>query len=111
MNYYKIVKNVKGILYSANYSGMKEYGLTNYCVTYDVGQKTVPKIKHTKLFCFTDLQTAHDFKSMLKPDIDGVLEIYECEVENPSSKNVGRYLYMLDGIKNWFQKKDRKSVV
>lgn len=80
--YYKIVYNKRGKLYSCNLHHRFEPNLLiqSWAVIYTIGEWVYPRQSATQLMCFEDLEQAKDFKG----DAYNDLELYECEVLNPS---------------------------
>lgn len=98
MKYYKVVRKTWFGLYSSFVSDI--WGMY---VRYKVGKWVKPKIKNTKLFVFTNIETAIDYASYQDWVDFNQLAIYECEVKNPEvqyEKYVDSYktLKMISGF-------------
>ncbi len=77
----------------------------NWCVHYQIGIKTLPKIKHSKLFAFSSLETARYWARWVHNTRQLVpirWEIYRCIAENPTpAKRCSRMISDIDLIDFW----------
>ena len=90
--YYKVVRAAKGKLGSAL--------SCKHSIQYKVRKWTKPKLKYSKLFVFTDLKFARDFKEHQSyRTLAEELVIYECRVKEPISIN---YISTYSKDDEWF---------
>jgi len=93
MNFYKVVAQIDGKLYSAITSEDKGNPLHPHDiknaplsrVRYQFGKWTKPRLRDSKLFCFKSLKAAKEFKEVLceKRPTNFKYRLFKCAVKNP----------------------------
>jgi hypothetical protein len=109
MTYYKIVQKVKRKLKSCMVPNWDiDADLMNLlCIEYKVNEYVYPKLEGSKLYVFSNLDSASKFLNIIDFYNKDKCVIYECEVENPGKI---KPLYCINSIVNyWKKKKSHKS--
>ena len=84
--HYKVVSVIGDKFYSALTYGIVQ---EDFQVNYKIGEWALPIIKNSKLFVFSDLDKAERYCRMqftTKEVVDGGIQIFSCEVLNPTTQ-------------------------
>lgn len=113
--YYKVVYYDNGKLFSANLNKRftRNEFIRSISVEYKVGAFVYPIKKYTRLMCFNNLASAHDFRiehilRLTDKDLNVLIEnlkIYSCEVINPQPNGFFVPLgYSNDNVQSYYSK-------
>lgn len=80
MKYYKLVKEIDGVLMS--YVAAARDIPTWYEVEYKPNEWVYPKLKPTRLYCFNDLPMAREYIGWSPQGLP--TQLWECEVQEPA---------------------------
>jgi len=78
--YYKVVSpDLQSCRLNSKF--MENDTIKNFTVQYEIDEWVYPRLKHSKLFVFSDLHSALSFIMGIEYQKD---QIYECEIKNPT---------------------------